>query len=739
MSTGNTGVTQANSLARPADSLNTLNRDIGKVGGEAPTPSTNVDELNRVLSRARGVARNDPPSQFQKFVQEATGKLLPHFGAQLFEAPQNYVPDAGLAAPANYILGPGDEVRMQVWGAVDFNATLALDRNGQVLIPKVGVVPLAGVKAADLETVLKGQLAKVYTNFSLNASLGKLRSIQVYVVGQARQPGTYAVSSLSTLINVLFVSGGPSANGSMRNIELQRGGKALTKLDLYDFIAKGDKSRDVALLPGDVVFIPAAGPRVAVTGAIDQPAIYELGASGNSVIDVLGLTGGIPSVANTQKALLERIYADKIPARQVSDLSLNADGLRQILRDGDVITLLPLDRAFANAVTLRGNVAYPMRYPFRPGMKVSDLIPEPVALIQKDYYTRKNAMVQVEITKPTAESGAVSDQRVVNDVKNLLEEINWDYAAIERMDTKEVRTVLIPFNLGKAVKNRDAASDLLLQPGDIVTIFGVNDIAVPMEKRTQFVRVSGEVMVPGIYQIQPGETLPQLIRRIGGFSQNAFPYGMVFNRESTRIQQQANLDKAVRKMEGEINTKAASTLQNLVDPTKANALQAQVEGQKAMLSRLQVLKATGRISLELDPANPVLPAIDLQDGDQISVPYRPSFVSVFGEVMAESSVIYKPGYTVADYVNRAGPNRDADLDGIMVIRADGSVEGETRSGSWFSGGVLSKTLNPGDTIFVPGQIDRRTAYSKFIEGAKDWTAIFYQFGLGAAGIKTLRN
>ena len=299
---GPSGVTQAANLARPTDTLSTITRDIGKLGGETAAPAQTADDLNRALARSRGPARADPPSQFQRFVQESTGKLLPHFGGQLFDAPQSYVPDAGLAVPASYILGPGDEIRLQVWGAIDFSATLPLDRNGQVTVPKVGVVPLAGVAMRDLEPVLRASLAKVFTNFSLNANLGRLRSIQVYVVGQARQPGTYAVSSLSTLVNALFISGGPAANGSMRLIQLQRAGKVVTEFDLYDFIAKGDKSKDASLLPGDVIFVPAAGPRVAVTGALDQPAIYELLDSKNKVGDILGLSGGLPSMANTQKA-----------------------------------------------------------------------------------------------------------------------------------------------------------------------------------------------------------------------------------------------------------------------------------------------------------------------------------------------------------------------------------------------------------------------------------------------------
>jgi hypothetical protein len=158
-----------------------------------------------------------------------------------------------------------------------------------------------------------------------------------------------------------------------------------------------------------------------------------------------------------------------------------------------------------------------------------------------------------------------------------------------------------------------------------------------------------------------------------------------------------------------------------------------------MLGRLQSLRASGRIALDMDPANPVLPGIGLEDGDSVVVPARPSFVSVFGEVLAENASIHRPSFTVSDYLDKAGLTSDADVDGIMVIRADGSVEGDARRSSWFGSGVMSKRLNPGDSVFVPGVVDRRTAYSKFIEGAKDWTAIFYQFGLGAAGLKTLKN
>ena len=236
----------------------------GLRGAPGVLPQQSTDDLNRSLMYARGPAKPEAPNQFQLFVQEATGKLLPHFGAALFDAPQSYVPDAGLAAPASYILGPGDEIRLQVWGSVDISLALVLDRNGQVQIPRVGVVSLAGVTVGELAPTLKAQLAKVITNFNLNANLGRLRSIQVYVVGQAQAPGAYQLSSLSTLVTALFASGGPSANGSMRAIQLSRSGSTLATLDLYDFIAKGDKTQDLPLQNGDVIVIPPVGPRVAL-------------------------------------------------------------------------------------------------------------------------------------------------------------------------------------------------------------------------------------------------------------------------------------------------------------------------------------------------------------------------------------------------------------------------------------------------------------------------------------------
>lgn len=706
----------------------------------ARTPRSETGErTEREAARLRPPPKPLAPSQFQRFVEEATGKLLPVYGREFFENPQAYMPDAGAPAPADYVLGPGDEIKLQVWGAVDFSGNLTLDRNGQVNLPKAGAVTLAGVPVRELESVLRKHLGQVFTNFSLNANPGRLRSIQVYVVGQAQQPGTVQVASPSTLVNALFASGGPNANGSMRAIQLKRGGKTLATLDLYDFLARGDKSRDLPLLPGDVIVIPPVGPRVAVTGAFDQAAIYELKPGATTVGDILALGGGVPALASNRRAVIERIAPEQSPPRRVQDIMLNAEGLKQPLRDGDVLTLLPISPAFANAVTLQGAVAEPLRHPWREGMRILDLIPEREALITPDYYKRKNLLVQSATL--AAEAGAKVESRV----RHLAEPINWDYAVIERLDPERLTTQLIPFNLGKAVLQRDPAHNLPLQPGDVVSILSQNDLRLPVGRQARLVRVEGEVAAPGVYQAQPGETLPQLLQRIGGLTPQAYVFGTEFNRESVRKRQQENLDTLIRRLEAQLQSQAASASANLRtdNPAQAQALQQQQQAQlKSQIDRLKSASSNGRVALELNPEQAgglaALPALPLEDGDRILVPAAPGFVAALGSVNNENVFIHKPGKTVGDVIKSAGLTEDAEPSQAFVLRADGSIVARRDHGGFFSG-FESLALMPGDTVVVPAQIDRENRYNFWTRVLKDWTQIFANLGLGVAAINSINN
>jgi protein involved in polysaccharide export with SLBB domain len=715
----------------------------------------------------------EQPSNFQRFVQQATGRSLPVYGQQLFNEPSGYAPISQAPVPNDYIIGPGDEIRLQVWGSIDAEFSMVVNRHGQINLPKVGVINLAGVRAGDLESVLRSKIGRIFTNFDLNATLGRLRSIQIYVVGQARQPGTHTVSSLSTLINALFEVGGPNNNGSMRNIQLKRGGELVGELDLYEFIARGDRRGDVPLQPGDVVVIPSVGPRVAVLGAFEQPAIYELKGP-SSVGEVLALGGGLSVLVKPGKALLERIDPAADKPRHVEDFALDAAGMERPLRDGDILTLFEISPQFANAVTLRGNVAEPLRYPYTEGMRIRDLIPNREALITPDYYQRKNLLVQFEKadkistdrtadrtadrttdrttdrtatdTDKTDRSGkTITDKSDTTDttdvergVRNLLDEVNWDYAVIERLDQATLTTRLIPFNLGRAVVDGDEQHNLALQPGDIVTVLSKKDLRVPQDRQTRLVRVEGEVAAPGIYQVEAGETLPHLLARLGGVTPNAYLYGAEFTRESVRKQQQKNLDAVIRKLESQLQAEAGK---QLAEAKTESEVKLQLLAQQQQLERMKALRSNGRVSLELPLTNvtlDALPALPLEDGDAIHIPSRPGFVTAVGEVYNENAIIYRSDRTVGDVLKTAGVTDSGELRNAFVLRADGSVKAARDSNSMFMlGGFEDIELMPGDTVVVPAKLDRRTGWTKFVTGLKDWTQIIYQMGLGIAAWNTL--
>jgi len=705
-------------------------------------PAANALPAAPPAAAAETPPRKLPPlatTDFQRFVAESSGRLVPIFGANLFDdTSPGFTPLTGVPVPANYVIGPGDEVLVRSTGVLDFELRLTVDRNGQIVLPKVGPVQLAGVRVAELESYLTREISRSFRNFTLSATLGQLRSIDIYVVGQARVPGKFTVSSLTSLVNAIFLSGGPNANGSMRRIRLVRDSKVVTDFDLYRFILSGDRSRDERLLPGDVIVFPSAGPRVALLGATQSPAIYELTDGEGTIGDLLSWSGGLPVLTAPQRALLERIEPAQSAPRLVEEFSLDAAGLQRRLRDGDVITLLPISPEFANAVTLRGNVAQPLRYPYRAGMRIRDLIPEPEALITRDYFRRKNILVQ-----PAGRDSDVSAEKVRSDVRNLLDEVNWDYAVVERLDRKELTTRLIPFNLGRAVLQGDPAHDLELQPGDVVTILGKRDLAVPQNRQTRLVRIEGEVAAPGIYQTLPGETLTDLLARVGGVTREAYLYGTEFSREGVRRQQRQNLEQLVRRLEEQVSAGVAMRQANIT--TTDAALQQQqllLEERLARerLQRLKTLQPNGRIALELDPAAPVLPPIALEDGDRIVVPARPSFVQAVGSVYNDNALIWREGRRVREYLKVAGVTESADVDATFVLRADGSIVARGVGGGFFSWGdrVLDLVLQPGDTIVVPEKIDRETRYTAFMRGLKDWTQVIYQLGLGAAAIKVLR-
>lgn len=765
-------------------------RPIQNLNAADPGARQGAQSDNALDTAARRAELPPPkPGEFQKFVEAATGRLLPLFGSSFFtDNTDSFSPVDNVPVSADYTVGPGDEIMLRAWGSIDVDYRTKVDRNGLLSLPKIGSFNVAGVKASELEKHLRAQIGRLYTNFNLSVSLGQLRGLKVFVVGPARRPGVFTLASQSTMLSAIVLAGGPAANGSMRKVLLRRDGRVVSELDIYEFLVQGDKSKDIQLAAGDVIVFQAAGARVALNGALDTPAIYELKTPQEPLREVLRYAGGTPLLANPNRAQLERIDAGQAhAARFVETFKLDENGLQKPLRDGDVLTLLAISPQFANAVTLRGHVAQPLRYPFTPGMRIRDLIPDRDALISPDFYRRKNLLVQVleddEDLRTDAGTGAPpslargtrpqtsanqndpaannsslprsraervrrkEDRAVVEASRRaptaLFDALNWDYAVIERLNAQDLSTRVIPFNLGKAVLQGDDANNIELLSGDVVTVYSQKDIRVPVARQTRLVSLEGEVGSPGVYQLEPGDTLKSVITRAGGFTPQAYLYGLEFSREETRQRQRENLVAAIARLEALAAVQTARDAANRRDDPVGAASSATVSNAatQAQLARLRNVQPSGRIALELDAgtsALAALPDLPLEGGDRIIVPSRPGFVTVAGAVVNSNAFLWKPGRTAGEYLRLAGADEAAEPDNMFILRADGTVSHAGDKRSFFGRSSLeSQVMQPGDALIVPSQLDFETWGRAFVRNMKDFAQIFSGFGIGIAALRVL--
>ncbi len=669
-----------------------------------------------------------PPTDFELYVQSSTGRALRIFGLDYFRnrsALDLSTTSSDMAAPADFVVGPNDQVRVRTSGAVSLDVLTTVDRNGFIFLPQVGTIQVAGLQLSEVQSAVRTAMDRQYRNYDLTVTLGQLRSIQVFLLGEAQQPGLHTVSALSTLVNALFASGGPSPTGSLRDIQLKRDGKTITHLDLYSLLLSGDKSGDVRLQPGDILYIPPAGPQAAVDGDVNKPAIFELRGP-TSVDQLLSYAGGLTAVAATDRASLDRIVDHA--RREVQDFPLTGAQKLIPVQGGDVLRIFPISPRFDKAVTLRGNVGQPGRYSWREGMRVADLIPSRQFLITRRYYNEQNALTPAQPTRPfsvvqdgtaldpnplqgprstaisQAEAAASATAPVVSaatiapqkDLGNHETEINWNYAVIERLDQKTLKTDLIPFALGEAIDDPASPENKTLQPGDVVTVYSRDDINLPTELRARFVRVDGEVMRPGIYRLEGNETLRDLVARAGGVAPHGYLYAAQFTRESVRIAQDAKIQQYVSQAARDVLSPANQQAQP--DGSGGN-----LELRRAYVAALSRIRATGRITLQIKPGATTLgdvPELQLQDGDRLFVPPQPTTVDVLGNVFNAGSLLYSKDATVHHYLKLAGDKtRTGDKGQEFLLRADGTVLSRDTH-SRFDRLIIY----PGDTVIVPPKL-----------------------------------
>jgi hypothetical protein len=372
-------------------------------------------------------------------------------------------------------------------------------------------------------------------------------------------------------------------------------------------------------------------------------------------------------------------------------------------------------------------------------MRISQLIPDRDALITPDYYLRKNKLVQFTDGRDISHQ-----QQLARDVKNIIDEPNWEYAAIERIDPKTLAMQLIPFNLGKAVIDRDPAA----RPGAAARRRGHHlcqdtTSATPCPDRHGWCGWKVKSPPPASTRSSPAKPCPSSIERAGGLTPEAYLYGTEFAREETRRQQQLALDDAVKRLEAQLASEGSHLGRQPFShrrPGRSPTASRPVRGPQGPAQPLKNLKANGRIALELPTTVAItteLPSLPLEDGDRVSVPAKPAFVFAVGAVSNNNALLWRSGRKMRDYLDVAGVDADADLGNSFIVRADGTVAHASRRG-WFND-LESMELMPGDTLVVPEKGNRETFWTAFTRGLKDWSQILYQFGLTAAAIKTLRN
>jgi protein involved in polysaccharide export with SLBB domain len=470
-------------------------------------------------------ARTPPaaPSEFETFVFKTIGHALPRFGASLLtDSANGFAPPTTATVPPGYTLNPGDELVIGVTGSVEAaNLHVVIDSEGRIFIPRIGAIQVGGVRYGDLAALLRERIGRDYRDFNLSVAVGRLHGLRVYVTGYAAHPGSYTVNSLSTLVNGVLAAGGPSGGGSFRFIELRRDGRVITKLDLYDLLLKGDKSSDVVLRNEDVIYIGPVGPEVAVTGSVNAEAIYEM-KPGESLRDVLAFAGGLNSVADSRRLLVERLStADAVGWEQLT----MAEAVAAPTERGEIVRVLsavdltgPIERQ-AVLASIAGEVTHPGHYYMPPGSTLGDLMARaggvmPSAFVFGSQFTR----VSVAAQQKASFERAMADLQFAAAAKPLT--VTRDDGADIGAQLTAINNIIAQLELrkpdGRLVLNVRPDSSAL--PTSLVL---ENNDQLLIPTRPVAVGVAGAVKQPGAFLYADGRTLAEYLARAGGLQRIA--------------------------------------------------------------------------------------------------------------------------------------------------------------------------------------------------------------------------
>jgi protein involved in polysaccharide export with SLBB domain len=671
-----------------------------------------------------------------------------------------------------------------------------VSRDGILNLPEIGPVTVAGLPFSEFRADLNKRVREMLIGTQVSVTMGQLRTIRVFVLGDANQPGSYVVSGLATIGSVLYQSGGVSRVGSLRNIQLKRDGRIITTLDLYKVLLQGDTSSDKRLQPGDVIFVPPIGNTISVSGAVKRPAIYETKGAA-TIADAVQLAGGLASDAFAKGARIERVDGERTTiAVDLTSLESSKRGVHS----GDTLIVPDVLPNLEDTVVLAGHVFRPGNYQWRPGMRLTDVIGSTDELkpgVDTEYVlirreTKRGQPIQAlsanlsaALKSPSGDENirleasdtvyvfslALGRQRIV---EPLLEELRLqstiDAPALEVQVSGNVRApgvyplesqmrvsdlIRAGGNLSEkayaleaeltrysstggssrdievvqvdldAVRQGVDSADLALREHDYLIIKRIPD----WDKKWT-VKLEGEVQFPGEYRVRRSETLGEVLQRAGGLTDNAFPEGAVFLRDTLKEQEQEQIEKLTRRLEADI---ATLSLQASTSGGSETLMTGQV-----LLDQLRSAEAVGRLVLDMTQdaggRYSAAAAVELRDGDTLLVPTKPQVVTVLGETQQNTSHLYRKNLTRDEYIDLSGGlTRRADKKLIYVVRANGAVVAGNRS-RWLGRG--SKVdIRPGDTIVVPLDTDRMRPLTFW----GNVTQILYQAAIAVAAVKTFDN
>ncbi len=764
----------------------TMGIDLGSLGGSNLNAQPQITQKQNRVSRSTIENTQGHNNEAQQPEHESTE--LKQFGYSLFnDNPNSLQAPTDIPVPANYIMGPGDTLVVQLYGKDNSTHSLAVNREGLIQFPQIGPISFAGLTFSQAQTLIHQTVKKQMIGVKASVTMGALRSIRIFVLGEVSRPGSFTVGALSTMTNALLSGGGITKVGSLRNIQLKRQGQLVASLDLYDLLLKGDTSRDSRLLPGDVIFVPPIGSTVSIHGAVNRPAIYEL-SSQTDAKTLIRLAGGIKNNSHLPISQITRF--DAYGEKDLINIDLSSNkGMSYTLINGDKLNIPSKLNVVSRQVELKGHIKRSGFRPWRKGQRLTDLVPSALALLSSP--DLGIALIQSSNAETGKSSARLfSPKNAWANPRSDADPILRDYDIVHFFNFTDARPELLE-DLLEQLSNQSQFSEIkkvvsisgsVRFPGEYplavdmtsqnlialaggltesaldtngeITRYGLDanrqrevthlpidfnqspqhleagDILqvkqIPLWKDKETVTVSGEVIFPGTYSILPGETLTEVLSRAGGFTEHAYPVGAVLSRDGLRALEKERLAELKKQLESDI---AASN----ANEGSAGGQIIGAEEAELLLSNLDSIKPAGRMVIDLPNviASPVQNDVMMENGDVIAIPrYKPS-VTVVGEVQYPTSHFYQASIDAMEYIDRSGGfKKHADNKRVYIVKANGSVVQPSTS-AWFK--ANKPLIQAGDTIVVPldtDEVDSLTVWAKVSQ-------IVGQFALGIAALNSL--